>query len=104
MCSSDLLPPHIVRQASASRSGRPGSPAPSAGARQAADTMDEIERLAMEEALVRCGGNVSEAMRSLKMGRNRFYRKLKKYGLVEMLEQIRDAEAGIRHPIQPAQP
>jgi DNA-binding NtrC family response regulator len=49
----------------------------------------EIERRVLERAIDRCGGNLSNAMRELDMGRSRFYRKLKKYGLMNQVESHR---------------
>jgi DNA-binding NtrC family response regulator len=53
-------------------------------------SIDEIERAAIEDGILRSKGNISEAMRILKMGRNRFYRKLKKYNLLETVERVRE--------------
>ncbi|MEM9492463.1 MAG: helix-turn-helix domain-containing protein, partial [Myxococcota bacterium] len=44
-------------------------------------TLDEIERWAIERTLDSAGGNVSEAIRRLGIGRTTLYRKLKQYGL-----------------------
>ena len=44
-------------------------------------TMAELEKLALVEALQRCGGNISEVGRQLGVGRTSLYRKLSKYGL-----------------------
>ena len=44
-------------------------------------TLEEIERDAIAEALERSGGNLSEAVRQLGIGRTTLYRKLKRYGL-----------------------
>ena len=43
--------------------------------------MREIERRAIIAALIRTGGNMTQAMRELGLGRTTLYRKLKKYGL-----------------------
>ncbi|MBL8228711.1 MAG: sigma-54-dependent Fis family transcriptional regulator [Bryobacterales bacterium] len=58
-------------------------------------SINEIERAAIEDCILRSKGNVSEAMRLLKMGRNRFYRKLHKYNLIELVERVREeAQSG----------
>ena len=43
--------------------------------------LDELERLAIENALKHTNGNVSAVVRHLGIGRTTLYRKLKKYGL-----------------------
>ncbi len=49
--------------------------------RQAILTLDEIERQAILDAIARTGGNLSEVVRQLGLGRTTLYRKLKKYGI-----------------------
>jgi DNA-binding NtrC family response regulator len=44
-------------------------------------TMDELERMAIEQALERCGGNRSQAARALKIGVKTLYRKIEKYAI-----------------------
>jgi DNA-binding NtrC family response regulator len=44
-------------------------------------TLDELERHAIEAALKRTSGNVTQAMKQLGIGRTTLYRKLKRYGL-----------------------
>jgi two-component system response regulator RegA len=44
-------------------------------------TLDELERHAIEAALERTRGNVTQAMKQLGIGRTTLYRKLKRYGL-----------------------
>ncbi|HEU4595483.1 MAG TPA: sigma-54 dependent transcriptional regulator [Pyrinomonadaceae bacterium] len=46
-------------------------------------TMEEIERAAIAQTLERTGGNVRKAAQLLDFHRPRFYRKLKKYGLLK---------------------
>jgi DNA-binding NtrC family response regulator len=53
-------------------------------------SLDEIERQTLSQALIAAGGNVSEAMRTLKMGRNRMYRKLHDYGLMSLINELRE--------------
>ena len=43
--------------------------------------LDEIEREALRSALARAGGNVSQVVRELGIGRTTVYRKIKEYGL-----------------------
>jgi DNA-binding NtrC family response regulator len=47
----------------------------------AAMTLDQLERVAIEAALRRTRGNVTRAMKQLGIGRTTLYRKLKRYGL-----------------------
>jgi DNA-binding NtrC family response regulator len=47
----------------------------------AADSLEEVERRAIRDALASCGGNLSEAARRLGIGRSTLYRKLDLYGL-----------------------
>lgn len=44
-------------------------------------SLEEIERRAIEEALARTNGNLTDVVRQLGIGRTTLYRKLKKYGL-----------------------
>ncbi len=44
-------------------------------------TLEALEKMAIEQALERTGGNATEAMRQLGLSRATFYRKLKKYEL-----------------------
>ena len=56
-----------------------------------AERMDEIEKRALTEAIQRSKGNLSMAMRELKIGRGRLYRKLKKYELMACVQVNRKA-------------
>jgi DNA-binding NtrC family response regulator len=47
----------------------------------AADSLEEVERRAIRDALASCGGNLSEAARRLGIGRSTLYRKMDQYGL-----------------------
>jgi len=62
-----------------------GNGAPESGtgpeAAEPVKSLEEIERDAIAEALERTGGNLSEVVRQLGIGRTTLYRKLKKYGL-----------------------
>lgn len=90
-----ILPEHLppgIRQRRKMRVGVAGSPAGTGPGPRS--SLEEIERQVIEEAVLRCGGNVSEAIRTLKMGRNRFYRRLKKYGLMNLVEHARRSAAG----------
>jgi two-component system response regulator HydG len=44
-------------------------------------TMDELEKMAIEQALRRCNGNRAQAARTLKIGAKTLYRKIEKYGI-----------------------
>lgn len=46
-------------------------------------TMDELERMAIEQALARCGGNRTAAARMLNIGTKTLYRKIERYGIKE---------------------
>jgi len=46
-------------------------------------SLDEAEWKTMEQTLIRCGGNVSAAAKSLGISRNRLYRKLRQFGQTE---------------------
>jgi DNA-binding NtrC family response regulator len=71
------------------RDGSAGAPPPreSGTASVAADpiapigTLEEMERIAIQQALARHSGNLSEAGRQLGIGRTTLYRKLKQFGL-----------------------
>jgi DNA-binding NtrC family response regulator len=91
LCDGDeILREHLPSQLQSPGGLRPrrreSASAPHAGSSR---SIDEIERAAIESGILRSRGNVSEAMRILKMGRNRFYRKLRKYNLMEMVERVR---------------
>lgn len=43
--------------------------------------LDDVERMAIEEAIQRHGGNMSQVARSLGISRGALYRRLEKYGL-----------------------
>lgn len=58
-----------------------GAEAQGAGRRLPAVTLEELEEMAIKEALERCESNATEAIRQLGLSRATFYRKLKKYGL-----------------------
>jgi DNA-binding NtrC family response regulator len=59
--------------------------------RPSAEKMEEIERKALTEAIERCRGNLSMAIRELQIGRGRLYRKLKKYDLMTRVQVKRKA-------------
>ena len=52
------------------------APAPAAPSLAGAASMDELQRLAMQEALAACNGNTSAAARRLGISRSTFYRRL----------------------------
>ncbi|MEX1311206.1 MAG: sigma-54 dependent transcriptional regulator [Candidatus Sulfomarinibacteraceae bacterium] len=68
------LPPGL---GSTSGDGVGGSSAPIS----VAMSLDELERAAIEKALKRHGGNLSDVARQLGIGRSTLYRKLEQYGL-----------------------
>ncbi len=75
------LPPEIAHGtaepavAAPAASETPGTPVlPNA-------TMDELERMAIEQALARCGGNRTQAARELNIGTKTLYRKVERYGI-----------------------
>lgn len=78
------LPPEIrepsrIQAAPATNAGSNGTPL--ASPTGALLRLDELERLAIENALEKTNGNVSAVVRHLGIGRTTLYRKLKKYGL-----------------------
>jgi transcriptional regulator of acetoin/glycerol metabolism len=44
-------------------------------------TLDEVERVLIQKALARHGGNVSEAAKTLGLSRSALYRRLERHGL-----------------------
>jgi len=69
--------PAKVRESSSAVTLRPrASPTP-----QPSLTMEDVERRALEDALNRTHGNVSEAVRILGIGRSTAYRMMKRYGM-----------------------
>jgi len=46
-------------------------------------SLDELEQAAIQKALKRHGGNLSDVARQLGIGRSTLYRKLEQYGLRE---------------------
>jgi DNA-binding NtrC family response regulator len=94
LCDGDsILPEHLPAALARNTSRTTAAPNPSTGylsLNQAAGrSLEDVEKSAIEEAIVRTGGNVTEAMRSLKMGRNRFYGRLHKYDLLDLVEERR---------------
>ncbi len=55
---------------------------------QGAEGLDGAERSAVMQALARSGGNVSEAARSLGLGRATLYRRMKRLGIEESRGQV----------------
>ncbi|MCX6596684.1 MAG: sigma-54 dependent transcriptional regulator [Acidobacteria bacterium] len=74
-------------------SSGPSSAGPAAEADQAGGTLEEASRKLLLGALEKHDGNASAAMRELKVGRTRFYRMLKKFGLEETMDEIRQSGA-----------
>lgn len=76
------LPPELTRDDGLTRAVVPGSNGtPLVSESAPLLRLDELERLAIENALKHTKGNVSAVVRHLGIGRTTLYRKLKKYGL-----------------------
>ena len=81
------LPPRVLRGAGALGTGEAGGGAkadPAGAPREAAPevlNLEELERQTIARAMRRTGGNLSEVVRLLGIGRTTLYRKLKKYKL-----------------------
>ena len=73
------LPARVVRGALAGEP--PAAPPPAPAAPAAAVSLDELERVAVIEAVARANGNLTQVARELGIGRTTLYRKLKRYGL-----------------------
>jgi transcriptional regulator of acetoin/glycerol metabolism len=71
MIGSDHLPPQIVD------TGRACDPAPALFEQ----SIDEVKRRRLEDALTRSGGNQSEAARLLGISRTSVWKQIKKYNL-----------------------
>ena len=57
----------------------------------AADTLEDASKKLLLAAMVKHDGNASAVMREVNVGRTRFYRMLKKFGLEARMEEIRQA-------------
>ncbi|MBI2343253.1 MAG: sigma-54-dependent Fis family transcriptional regulator [Deltaproteobacteria bacterium] len=73
------LPPHIRK--AQRRGDRLRHPAQVAVDAQSILPLDLVEKYAIESALEKCVGNVSEAAKRLKIGQATLYRKIRQYGL-----------------------
>lgn len=67
--------------------------------RPSAERLEEIEKKALVEAVDRCCGNLSMAVRELQIGRGKLYRKLKKYGLMARVQVKRKACSDATAPL-----
>jgi transcriptional regulator of acetoin/glycerol metabolism len=56
-------------------------------------SLEAAEARAILEALERNGGNASAAIRELRIGRAKFYRRLRKLGLEDRVERLREGRA-----------
>lgn len=74
------LPPHIQTIKRRTGDGQ-GESVGLFGANQSIIPLDLIEKYAIEAALQKCVGNVSEAAKKLKIGQATLYRKIRQYGL-----------------------
>jgi DNA-binding NtrC family response regulator len=59
----------------------PGAAGPSGPARLDELTLEEVEKVLIQKALARAGGNVSEAAKGLGLSRSALYRRLERHGL-----------------------
>lgn len=73
------LPPHI-QKLSTGKNNVKVNPI-NFGEGQKIIPLEQVEKYAIEAALIRCLGNVSEASNQLKIGQATLYRKIKQYGL-----------------------
>jgi DNA-binding NtrC family response regulator len=94
LCDDGEIRPEHLPERVRSESGlsRPipesfGSPKSS---QSSAETLEEIERKVLIEAVDRCDGNLSMAIRELQIGRGKLYRKLKKYDLMACVQVKRN--------------
>ncbi len=71
------LPPEVIQPTSELAGVDPAHPA----AELPDTTMDELERMAIEQALVKCNGNRTKAAKTLNIGVKTLYRKVEKYGI-----------------------
>lgn len=55
-------------------------------------TLEDYSRRLLVNALTKHEGNASAAMRELNIGRTRFYRMLKKFGLEAKIEELRQVK------------
>lgn len=63
----------------------------SAGESETPDTLEDASKRLLLAAMVKHEGNASAVMRELNVGRTRFYRMLKRFGLENKIEEIRRA-------------
>lgn len=63
--------------------GRPGADGPAAEPQHwlGGMSLDDVERLAIEQTLVHCRGNKAEAARTLRISEKSIYNKMKRLGL-----------------------
>jgi len=77
------LPPELfqARPAPAPAQAAPSATAPATAPALPDATIDELERMAIEQSLMRHNGNRTAAARALKIGTKTLYRKIEKYGI-----------------------
>ncbi len=89
--------PERIRQAEGMVALRDDEPA---GAPESAEalpaTLEDASKRLLVAAMVKHEGNASAVMRELNVGRTRFYRMLRKFGLETKMDEIR--QAGKTHP------
>jgi len=56
---------------------------------QSADTLEDASRRLLMTAITKNEGNASATMRELNIGRTRFYRMLKRFGLENRIQEAR---------------
>jgi DNA-binding NtrC family response regulator len=90
LCDDGEIEPEHLPERIWSQAGRPTRISKNLGflnsSSPSAETLEEIERNALAEAVDRCCGNLSMAIRELQIGRGKLYRKLKKYGLMAQVQ------------------
>jgi DNA-binding NtrC family response regulator len=81
--AADDLPPGLGTTTAAPRTEPAIPKKESSGPTSVAMSLEELEKAAIERALKRHGGNLSDVARQLGIGRSTLYRKLEQYGLRE---------------------
>jgi DNA-binding NtrC family response regulator len=86
--TAEPLPQNFAEQSAHERTQSPHYAYTAAAAKHPAEpfptfNLEQLERLAIEEAIKQCNGNMSEVIRRLGIGRTTFYRKLKEYNLYD---------------------
>jgi len=77
------LPAEVAEWGGAGGGGGMGVASGADGVQLPDATMDELERMAIEQALARCAGNRTAAAKLLNIGTKTLYRKMERYGIKE---------------------